>query len=154
MADLSISSADTLRPDFVKLHVGGATAPDALAELHREIAGSAGVIDPALFLSELLARQSLGGNCLDQDIALPHVRTKAVNRIVLAMGRSERGVVFDPDHRQIRLILLIGVPRAATTEYLRWVSGIARRLRTSGVRQALLGATSLHEFNEAWANTS
>ena len=152
--NVSFSTADILRPDVINLDLEGRIASEVIAELHRELSRCEAVNDPRRFLAELLARQLLGGNCIDREIALPHVRTQSVDRIVLGVGRSASGVSFDSDHPAVRLIFLIGVPAGATAEYLRWVSMLARRLRTPSVRQALLGAISLNEFNEVWANTS
>lgn len=147
----SISTPSVLHPDVINLDLAARTAPEAFTELSDGLSHRDGMTDPARFLSDLLARQAMGGNCLDLEIALPHVRTPAMKRIVLAVGRSHSGVWFDPEHPAIRLIFLIGVPTGATTEYLRWVALLARALRRPGLRQGLLAAPTAEAFREVWS---
>ena len=146
----SISPADILRPDVINLDLAAKTADEAIVELHTQLPTSDAIIDVPQFLHALVTRQALGSNCLDHEIALPHVRTLAVSRIVLAIGRSKLGVRFDAEHPAIRLIFLIGVPAALTSEYLRWVAQLARTLRSPSLRQALLHASTPEAFNELW----
>lgn len=121
-----------------------------MRQLHKSVASVEGVLDDTRFLRDLLSRQALGANCLDHEIALPHVRTPAVRRIVLAVGRSSSGIAFDAEHPAIRLVFLIGVPSAATAEYLRWVAQLASTLRTASLRRALLNASNEEEFRSFW----
>jgi len=143
---LAPTSHATVSPDFINLRLGATTAPEALRELHGGLVGNAAVDDAELFLRQLLERHALGANCFSQEIAVPHARTTAVNRIVLAIGRSSTGVFFDEKNPSIRLVLLIGVPINAVTEYLRWMSNLARTLRSPLAKEALINAPDTEAF--------
>ena len=151
--DTAFSATDILQPDAINLNLVGKNATDAIKELHAEFRQNVAISDGALFLRELLARQALGSNCLDQEVALPHVRTLAVKRIVLAVGRSGSGVVFDETHPSIRLIFLVGVPTAAASEYLRCVALLARMLHNPALRKTFFDATTPNEFRSTWASS-
>ena len=75
-----------------------------------------------------------------------HARLGAVGRMVLAVGRSTQDVAFDPEHPGVRLVFLIGTPRAAVADYLKLVAGLARLLKKPGVRAGLLAAKTEAEF--------
>lgn len=145
------AAVSMLIPDVINLYLKSKSAEQVIAELHGALATNNAVIDPSRLLDELLVRHAMGSSCLDQEVALPHVRTLAVKRLVFAVGRSQSGVAFDAEHPSIRLILVIGVPPAATAEYLRWVAQLARTLRSSSARSALMSASDADAFNAAWA---
>lgn len=140
-----------LIPDVINLDLKSKSAEQVIAELHRGLATNDAVSDSSRLLDELLVRHARGSSCLDDEVALPHVRTQFVKRIVFAVGRSQSGVAFDAEHPAIRLIFLIGVPTAATAEYLRWVAQLARTLRNPNSRSALMSASDAGAFKAAWA---
>ena len=151
--DTTFTATDILQPEAINLNLLATDATDALKELYAAFGQSAAITDSPRFLRELLARQALGANCLDQEVALPHVRTLAVKRIVLAVGRSRVGVAFDETHPAIRLIFLVGVPTAAASEYLRCVALLARMLRNPSLRKTFFDATTPDEFRSVWASS-
>jgi PTS system fructose-specific IIA component/PTS system fructose-specific IIC component/PTS system nitrogen regulatory IIA component len=84
--------------------------------------------------------------CIAADVALPHARTAGVGRMVLAVGRAAQDVAFDPEHPGVRLVFLIGTPKAAVADYLKLVAGLSRLLKKPGVRAGLLTAKTEAEF--------
>jgi len=137
--------------DRIDLGLASTAAPEALAELNRQLADCTAVTDAPLFLDELLARHALGACCLDQEIAIPHARTTAVKRLVIAVGRSQAGVHFDPKYERIRLIFLIGVPPGLAEEYLKTVAQLTRMVRDRTLRNGLLAAERVTDFEALWA---
>jgi mannitol/fructose-specific phosphotransferase system IIA component (Ntr-type) len=82
-------------------------------------------------------------------VAFPHARTDSVRALLLAIGICPEPVVFGDT--PIRLILLIGVPKAAIAEYLDLTSFLARHLRNQPVLDRLVEATRITEFLESFA---
>lgn len=77
-------------------------------------------------------------------VALPHIRTDAVDRMLVALGVARRpldahgsGIETGP-----RIVILVLAPADATTDYLRTVAALARVLRQDGVIDAILAARS------------
>lgn len=137
-------------PDYLNLRLAAKTGADAVRELHAGIGRTQPVTDSSSLLRDLLARHAQGGSCLNRVVALPHARTAAVNRCVLAIGRSETGVDFDKQHHDIRLVVLTGVPIDAVTEYLKWTAHLVRTLRQEEIRRALFAAQTEAAFREIW----
>lgn len=140
------------RPDAVWLDLVATSREGALKTLHGRLAAEAGVADRDRFLFDLLERVQFAGVCIAPDVALPHARTPAVNRLVLGVARlAAPGVAFDPEHPQVRLMFLVGVPKEAVDVYLQAVASISRLLKTDGAREALLAAPDEAAFRDVLA---
>ncbi len=134
-------------PDCVVLGLEAETGEAAIRALQGELGAAAGgVADEATFLTDLLERARLASVCIAPEVAMPHARTAAVERMVLAVGRTAQKCAFDAEHPGVRLVFLIGTPKESAAEYLRMVAALSRMLRTATVRQGLLAATNEAEF--------
>jgi len=135
------------RPDAVALNLVAGGGEEVIRALHERLGDAAGaVLDAPLLLEELLARARLASVCIAPEVALPHARTAAVSRIVLAVGRTAGPVAFDAEHPKVRLAFLIGTPREQVAEYLAMVATLSRMLRDPLTRAALLTAPTETEF--------
>lgn len=134
-------------PDVVVPDLRSATGEDAIRELHARLcAATPAVTAPPKLLDALLERSRLTSVGIAPDVALPHARTDAVERMVFAVGRAPAGIAFDPAHPRVQLVFLIGTPRDQIGEYLRMVAALARLLKTDGVKLALLTANAEDEL--------
>ena len=119
----------------------------ALRALHAKLSEDRAVTDAGRFLQDILERVMVASVCIAPDVALPHARTAAVDRIVLGVARlAAPGVGFDAEHPNVRLMFLIGTPRQQVEEYLRLVAALSRLLRKPGAKVALLEAPTETEF--------
>lgn len=139
-------------PDAVVAELRATSGEEAIRELHAALcAATPDVRQPPLLLADLVERASESSVCITEQIALPHARTLSVERMVLAVGRSARGLPFDPAHPAVRLVFLIGTPRQQVAEYLKMVSTLMRFLKSAEVRQRLIAAGTEDEFRAALA---
>ncbi|HVU24864.1 MAG TPA: PTS sugar transporter subunit IIA [Opitutus sp.] len=135
------------QPDVVMLDLAADSREAALRAMHAALTRVRAVTDGAQFLRDLLERVLVAPVCIAPEVALPHARTAAVDRIVLAIARvAAPGVGFDAEHPGVRLVFMIGTPREQVTAYLELVAGITRLLRAPGVRDGLLAAGTEAEF--------
>lgn len=140
-------------PDVVLLGLRAGSGEEAIRVLHARLAAERGVVrDPARLLLDLLERARLASVCIADDIALPHARTDAVDRLVFAVGRTEHGIACDRDHPNVRLIFLVGTPKGALAEYLQMVAALSRLLRNPVARGALLTAPDEADFRAVLAH--
>ncbi len=129
------------------LDLRATSGEEAVRALHARLGDAGGAVTaPAQFLTDLLERMSAASVCIADDIALPHARTAAVGRMVFAAARTAGEIAFDATHPRVRLIFLIGTPRAAVAEYLKVVAGLSRLLKNTAARAALLAAPNEEEF--------
>jgi mannitol/fructose-specific phosphotransferase system IIA component (Ntr-type) len=125
------------------------TETEAIDELLASLRNQPDVIDANALRTAVLQRQKVDPPILPMGVAFPHARTDSVRALVLAIGTCPEPVVFGDT--PVRLILLIGVPKAAIAEYLDLTSFLARHLRNRPVIDRLMEATNMSEFLETLA---
>lgn len=138
--------AQLLDPARVTLDIHSVESTGALREVAGLLEGHPDVTDFAGFYSELLARERLDSTCLGNEIAVPHARTANVSRIVMAVGRSDPGVYFENSNQTVRLIFVLGTPKANAGDYLQIVGVLCRILKDAANRDALLHAPTAGDF--------
>ena len=132
----------------ITLQVQSTDSADAIFEVAHLLEGHPDVTDFPGFYADMLARESINPTCLGNYIALPHARTPHVSRIVLAIGRSDSGVVFEQASQTVRLIFALGIPPANDDGYLKVLGALCRIIKDSANRDALLRAPTAANFVE------
>jgi mannitol/fructose-specific phosphotransferase system IIA component (Ntr-type) len=135
-----------LDPSRIDLNVKSTQRAPALKEVARQLDGHPDVSNYAGFYRELLQRERVDTTCLGNEVALPHARSEFVKQMVLAVGRSASGVHFERADENVRLIFVLGTPKANVTDYLQVVSSLCRLLKAPAHREALLAATTPEAF--------
>ena len=85
--------------------------------------------NPANALQTLRAREAAAPSFLAPGIAMPHARLEDLDRTLVAVATSERGVRFAAANDPVRLVILVLTPAAAPAAYLSVVASISRLLR-------------------------
>ena len=84
------------------------------------------VLDPAALRAAVLERQKIDPPVLPSGIALPHGRTDSVRSLVIVVATADAPLPLE--NLDIQVIFLIGVPKAATVQYLELISFLTRQL--------------------------
>jgi mannitol/fructose-specific phosphotransferase system IIA component (Ntr-type) len=103
------------------------------------------------FYQEVLKREREETTCLGCDTAIPHARTDHVGGMVLAVGRSAEGVLFENSNQRVHFVFVVGTPKQMAMDYLRLVGTLARLMKRDDIRAALLEATTPEAFIEVLA---
>ncbi len=135
-----------LDPARIVLHLQSTKRTAALNEIATLLNGHPAVTNFAGFYDELLARDRLDTTGLGNGVALPHARTEHVKEIVLAVGRSDAGIIVDEKSELVRLFFVLGTPKSKPADYLAVVSALCRILRDTSTRDAMLAAATPEEF--------
>ena len=138
-----------LEPSRITLSVQGACGTAAIGEVARLLDGHPDVTSFQGFHDALLAREQLDTTCLGNGIAIPHARTGHVREIVLAVGRSDRGVFFPSSGETVQLMFVIGTPENNPAAYLAILSSLCRLLKDPATHAALLNAPTPEAFIQA-----
>jgi len=138
-----------LDPSRISLNVQNTRRTAALNEVAKLLESHPSVSSFPGFYSELLARERLDTTCLGNGIALPHARTEHVKEIVLAVGRSPKGILFEDAGQTVKLVFILGTPKSNPADYLKVVSALCKVLKEAADRQALFEASSPEAFIEA-----
>lgn len=135
-----------LDPARIMLSMQSTKRTTALNEVARLLDGHPDITNFQGFYNELLARERQDTTCLGNELALPHARTEHVKKIVLAVGRSKEGVFFENGNQTVKLLFVLGTPKANPTDYLMVVSALCKILKDAANRDALLNAATPADF--------
>ena len=101
------------------------------------------ITDRGRFLDDVLRREQQGGTAIGRGLAIPHARTRTLERVVMAMARLRPGVDFGAeDGEPVRLVFLLGAPEDKAGEYLKVLGKLSRLLKENGLRKELLKAAT------------
>ena len=148
---MPVRLSQLLDPQRINLQVRSGRRTTALNEVARLLEGHPDMRNFQGFYQELLARERIDATCLGNEIALPHARTEHVGAIVVAVGRSDAGVLFENANENVRLMFVLGTPKTNPGDYLQVVSSLCRLLKEPAHREALLQAATAEEFIQAVA---
>lgn len=141
-----VSISKLLKPEWIVLDLKSEDRLEAIREVAAALQGDSDMLHFDIFVDELLSRERVEPTCLGNEVAVPHARTDEVKRMMLAIGRSQRGVSFGGSNQLVRLIFVVATPRKMVTEYLTLIGIIARLLKNESLRTSLLEAPNPESF--------
>jgi mannitol/fructose-specific phosphotransferase system IIA component (Ntr-type) len=138
-----------LDPSRIILNVQSTRRIDALQEVAQRLRRHSDITDFDGFYRDLLARDQLDTTCLGNGLALPHARTEHVRSIVMAVGRSERGILFDQDQDDVHLMFMLATPLSKPGDYLQVLGAFCKLLKDDANHLAFLAAATPEDFIRA-----
>ncbi|PKK84772.1 MAG: PTS mannose transporter subunit IIAB [candidate division Zixibacteria bacterium HGW-Zixibacteria-1] len=98
-------------------------------------------------LKDVMDREELVTTGVGYGVAFPHAKTKATKGIVIAFGRSEKGIDFDAmDHKPVNLFFLIAAPEDAIGAHLNVMARLSYIMKSEENRQKMMTVTSPGEL--------
>jgi PTS system nitrogen regulatory IIA component len=129
--------------------VAGAIEPDmkstkkseAIEELVALLKKSGAIAEAGPIAEAILKREELGTTAIGEGIAIPHGKSAAVDKLVAAFGRSEKGIDFDSiDNQPVQLLFLLVAPKDSAGPHLMALARISRLLKNRDFRRGLMVA--------------
>ena len=143
---MAIALVDLIDPKQITLDLRACIRSDALRELVDLLVAAGKISNAGKFLAELDAREGVTSTYAADGVAFPHARTRLVDEIGLAIGRSEAGISWSGKSEIAHLIFLIAVPERLISDYLVVVGAIARITSDRPLRTLLLHSENVDEF--------
>jgi PTS system nitrogen regulatory IIA component len=120
---------------------------ELLDEMATEIASMVVGLNREKLLEVLLEREKLGSTGIGHGVAIPHSKLEGVDGIIVAFGRSKKGVDFQSmDNRPVHLFFMIIAPVNSTAMHLKVLASISRLLRDKDFRKRLIKAPTQDEI--------
>ncbi len=95
----------------------------------------------------LLDRERLGSTGIGDNIAIPHGKIPQLSQLLLAFGRSLKGVDFDSmDGKPSHLFFLLLAPSNSSGLHLKALAKISRMLMNQAFRDSLMQAADTEEI--------
>ncbi len=133
--------AELMHPAAVVPSLAATNKREVLDELARAVAGAYPDLGQQQVLATLLDREKLGSTGVGDGIAIPHGKIGGLGQIVVAFGRSAKGIPFDAiDGKPVNLFFLLLAPEDSPGTHLKALARISRLLKDAGFRERLLAA--------------
>jgi len=124
-----------------------ATREAALAELAAVLISPGGTDDQEEMVKVLMARERLGSTGIGDGIAIPHGKIRGLDDLMIAIGRSSKGVDFNAmDGKPVHLFFLLMAPENSSGQHLKVLARISRLLKDNVLRKTLMEAESPDEL--------
>ncbi len=139
--------SEYLKNSSVTLDIKSDKKEDIISELVNLLYEDKAIADKANILESVLDRESQMSTGLQSGIAMPHGRTSAIDKMVVAIGIKKDGVDFDAlDGKPSKIFIMTISPVLQVDEYMEFLRAISNILMHSTVRNALLKAKNREEL--------
>lgn len=133
--------AECLSVDRVTF-LSASTKHEALSDLIDLLSASDAVKDRHALTQAIWKREEMMSTGIGMGIAVPHVRIKGVNRLVLALGVHCEGLsdYASIDNKPVHLVAMIAAGEEQHEEYIRMLAQVVETLKDEKRREAILQA--------------
>jgi nitrogen PTS system EIIA component len=98
----------------------------------------------------LQQREKLGSTGIGEGVAIPHGKIPDLNELVVAFGRSKKGITFDAiDGKPVNLFFMLLAPENSTGQHLKALARISKMLKTPNFRKKLIDAKTTSDLYKA-----
>lgn len=141
-----MSILSLISPEVIKIGLTGRDKKSVLGELLQILIDAGKITNSEEILAALLKRESLQSTGLEFGIAVPHAKTAAVNRLILAVGIDSDGIEFDAiDKRPSHLFFMLLSPPDRSGPHIGALAEIARLSQSGEVLEKLRNATTVDQ---------
>ena len=138
--------SNLIKRELACLNLESTEKTETIVEMVEVLVQKQVIRNKKVFLKEIFEREKFGSSGIGYGVAIPHARTEVVEEIVIAFGRSQKGINFESlDRKPAHLIFLIASPTKDNELYLKTLARLSRFLRERKFRQGLLKAETAEE---------
>ncbi len=138
---------DVMEKEYIIPDLKSEDKRGVLEEMVDHVASKVEGLDRETVLEVLLEREKLGSTGIGHGVAIPHGKLKDLDHLIVAFGRSLKGVDFQSlDDKPAHLFFLILAPENSTTAHLKILARISRLLNDPSFRKRLLECKGREEI--------
>jgi mannitol/fructose-specific phosphotransferase system IIA component (Ntr-type) len=120
---------------------------DAIREIIHRASVFREIEEGNAFEEAVIARERLQSTGFGHGVAVAHGRCTGVGRVLIGMGISRHGILYDsPDAMPVHLLFVIASPARVSIDYLQALSTLVRCVRHQDVRASLLAPCAAEEL--------
>lgn len=135
-----------LMKECINLNLKSKTKEAVIDEIIDMLDRAGRLNDKEEYKKEILKRESQSSTGLEEGIAIPHAKTKAVKTPSIAFGRSSKGVDYESlDGEPSKLFFMIAAPANATDSHIEVLSKLTTLLLNEDLRKSLLNSKTEDE---------
>ena len=140
---------DLIKPELIKVPLAGVEKNDILYEMIGVLRDAGKINDVEEAFRVVRAREDQGSTGLADGIAVPHAKTKLVDKLTMAIGISPGGVDFSSlDGKPSQIFFMMLAPPDQSGPHIEALSEIARITRSGSFVRLLSQARNAKEVAE------
>ena len=135
--------SDVIDENIIDLDVKGTTKDEVLRELSQRLYDNGYISDVEQFVKDIYVRESMGITGAGNHIAIPHGKSSAVNKITIAVGRSDHMVEWESyDEQPVNLFFLFCVSddEGFAQNHMRLLAELAGKIGKDSLAEELQNA--------------
>lgn len=133
----------------IELNLNSKNKNSVIKELFENIKKTGLVNNEELALADLYEREELGSTGIGKNVAIPHAKTKHVDKLILTLGISRNGIEYgSEDNEMVNIFFMFLCPIENTQEYLKTLARISRLIKEDEFREKLIKAKTAEEILE------
>lgn len=130
-----------LSEDVVKINLESTTKDGVIKELIDILSSNGKVEDVELAYSDVMSRESKMSTGIQQGVAIPHAKTKAVKNLVACIGIKKDGLDFESlDGLDSNIFIMTLSPSDHIGPHVQFLAEISRIIKTEESRKKILEA--------------
>ncbi len=138
---------DLLQDDLIIENIAAKDKNGVLREFARLLKVKGKIEDEENLVRVLTERETLGSTGIGDGVAIPHGKLGSISEIIVAFGRSTRGVEYQSlDAKPVFLFFLLVTPDDKPGDHLKTLARISRILKSSALRTSLRQASGRREM--------
>ena len=135
-----------LKPENVIVGMRSRRNLDAIREL-AAVFDEDVVPDGKRFIADVIQRECQATTGIGHGVAVPHAHDDSINRQLLAVGISKKGIDFRSlDGEPVFIIALLATPKKHQKQHMNLLASLSRLLQHEDVRQSLIEAAEAREI--------
>ena len=138
---------DLLNKNSIKLNLSSSTKSEVIDEMVDLVENSGNLNNKEEYKKAIIAREEMSTTGIGEGVAIPHAKTKYVDKACLGAGISKCGIDYESfDGSLSNLFFMIAAPDGANDTHLEVLSRLSTILMDEEFRNNLINATSVDEF--------
>ncbi len=135
-----------LQPNSIKVPLASTNKEDAIEELIDILANNGHLSDRDNAFEAVLAREQTRSTGIGSGIAIPHGKSAAAQKLVMAIGIANEPIEFESiDNKPVKIIILLVSPPDQTGPHIQALARISRLMLDATFKSQLEKAASPEE---------
>ena len=135
--------SDVLKTDYIKIPMAASDKTTAITELVDLLNEHGLISDYDAVLDAVMQREAARSTGIGQGLAVPHGKSAAVDRLIMAVGKLPQPIDFDSiDGQPVVMIMLLVSPINKTGPHIQALAGISRLMTDNELRKEVWAADS------------
>ncbi len=140
---------EILDPQCVVVPLQAKTKRDAIDQLVDSMVAAGRITDADAVKKAVWDRELQRSTGIGEGLAIPHGKTSAAPKLILAVGRLAEPIDYDSiDRKPVRLVVLLVSPPEKTSEHIQALGRISRLMTSADFRERVYSAPNPSELVE------